>query len=166
MDFETQPTYAITVRSWKTEEPQFHLEKTFTIHLINQIDVTVLTKLPDSQRAQRLSATDGQNQDEVEITLQLLPDLTHQGKLAELMKVMFWRPLASNEILMYRLEGTQWIPWHGDLAELLTGQVLTLQSQHEMTLVFKPPFDWNQGEVNLVVGYQLSAGEIFYAAVP
>jgi Bacterial Ig domain len=166
LDFETQPTYAITVRSWKTEKPQFHLEKTFTIDLINQIDATVLTKLPDSQRNQSHPATNLTGQDEVEITLQLLPDLTHQGKSAELMRVMFWRPLASSEILMYRLEGTQWIPWHGDLAELLTGQVLTLQRQHEMTLVFKPPFDWNQGEVNLVVGYQLSAGEIFYAAVP
>ncbi|BAP57456.1 hypothetical protein THII_3159 [Thioploca ingrica] len=166
LDFETQPTYAITVRSWKTEEPQFHLEKTFTIDLINQIDVTVLTEFPDSQRAQRLSAADGQNQDEIELTLQLLPDPTHQGKSAELMRVMFWRPLASSEIFMYRPEGTQWIPWHGDLAELLTGQVLTLQRQHEMKLVLKPPFDWNQGEINLVVGYQLSAGEIFYAAVP
>jgi alpha-tubulin suppressor-like RCC1 family protein len=166
LDFETQPTYAITVRSWKAESPAA-LEKTFSIYLTNQIDVTVLlTELPASQGESSPPPTNLTGQEEVEMTIQLLPELTHQGKLAEIMKVMFWQPLASSEIFMYRSQGTQWIPWHGDLVELLTGQVVTLQNQHEMTLVIQPPFDWNQGEINLVVGYQLPTEEIFYATVP
>ena len=165
LDFETQPTYTITVRSWKAEPPSA-LEKTFTIYLLNQVDVTVLTEHSANQSEISQPSTNLTGQEEVKFTIQLLPDITHQGKLAELMKVMFWQPLVSNEILMYRSAGTQWLPWYGDLAELLTGQVVTLQSQHEMVLTIKPPFDWNWGEINILVGYQLSTGEIFYTTVP
>ena len=61
---------------------------------------------------------------------------------------------------------THWVPWHGELAELLSGQAVTLNNQSEVTLVLDPPFDLNNGEVNWLVGYQLPTGEIFYTAVP
>jgi hypothetical protein len=65
----------------------------------------------------------------------------------------------------YRLDGTHWVPWHGELAELLSGQAVMLISTAEVTLVFDPPFDWNDGKAELLAGYQLPTGEIFYTVV-
>ena len=150
LDFETQPTYTLTVRSQKANT-SYHLDQTFTIKLINQIDVTASPVSPHPNTP---------------IALKLLPDVTHQGQRAEFMSVILWRPSANKETFMYRREGTRWVPWHGKLTNLLSGQAVMLTSQSEFTLVLDLPFDWNDGEVILLAGYQLSTGEIFYTVVP
>jgi hypothetical protein len=152
LDFETQPTtYTLTVRSQKANT-SYHLDQTFTIDLINQIDVTALAPVSSHQ--------------DTPISLKLLPDVTHQGQQAKFTSVILWQPSASKETFMYRRDGARWIPWHGELTHLLSGQAVMLTNQLDVTLVLDPPLDWNDGEVTWLAGYQLPTGEIFYTVVP
>jgi hypothetical protein len=166
LDFETQTTHSITVRAQKLEDATITLTATFTIQLLNKIDVRVWGEVRTTNQAQVLDPTNLPATDDVMITIHLVPEQTHQGKLAELISVAVWKPLVEGETRMYRRADKNWIPWHGDFTNLFSHKSLTLNSQNELTIWQGQLTYLSNSEVELVMGYQLTTGEVVYATIP
>ena len=165
LDFETQPAHTITVRAQKLEST-FDLTATFTIQLLNKIDVQVWGEVQPTNQVQVLDPTNLLATDDVMIKIHLVPEQTHQGESAELISVAAWKPLNEGETRMYRRADKNWIPWNGDFTNLLSHQSLTLNSQNEL-IIWQGQLNYlSNSEVELLVGYQLNTGEIVYSTIP
>jgi hypothetical protein len=165
LDYETQSRHPITVRAWKPKEASY-LTATFTIELLNKIDVQVWGEVQTTRRAQVLDPTNLPAADDVMVKIHLVPEQTHQGKSAELISVAVWKPLTHGETRMYRRADKSWIPWNGDFTNLLSNQSLTLNSHNELTIWQGQLTHLSNSEVELLVGYQLATGEVVYSTVP
>ena len=165
LDFEIQPAHTITVRARKPESAA-DLTATFTIQLLNKIDVQVWGEVQPTNQAQVLNPTNLLATDDVMIKIHLVPEQTHQGKSAELISVAAWKPLVEGETRMYRRADKNWIPWNGDFTNLLSHQSLILNSQNELTIWQGQLTYLSNSEVELVVGYQLNTGEVVYSTIP
>jgi hypothetical protein len=165
LDYETQPRHTITVRAWKLEDASY-LTATFTIQLLNKIDIQVWGEVRTIRQAQVLDPTNLPAADDVMVKIHLVPEQTHQGKSAELISVAVWKPLVDGETRMYRRADKHWIPWNGDFTNLLSNQALTLNSHNELTIWQGQLTHLSNSEVELLVGYQLANGEVVYSTVP
>ncbi|NJO14603.1 MAG: choice-of-anchor D domain-containing protein [Thioploca sp.] len=165
LDYETQPRYTITVRAWKLEDASY-LTTTFTIELLNKIDVQIWGEVQTTNQAQVLDPTNLPAADDVMVKIHLVPEQTHQGQPAELISVAAWKSLVDGEPRMYRRADKHWIPWDGNFTNLLSNQLLTLNSQNEVTIWQGQLTHLSNSEVELLVGYQLTTGEIVYSTVP
>ncbi|BAP56088.1 hypothetical protein THII_1791 [Thioploca ingrica] len=165
LDYETQSRHTITVRARKLKDASY-LTATFTIELLNKIDVQVWGEVQTTRRAQVLDPTNLPAADDVMVKIHLVPEQTHQGKPAELISVAVWKPLIDGETRMYRRADKRWIPWNGDFTNLLSNQSLTLNSHNELTIWQGQLTYLSNSEVELLVGYQLATGEVVYSTVP
>ncbi|BAP55042.1 hypothetical protein THII_0745 [Thioploca ingrica] len=163
LDFENQVAYPIVVRSTQTDTHQV-LEKTFTIDILNVIDVTVRGELYDITH-QSIDSSNLRSADKVIIELQLIPDQTHQGQLAVLFSVALW-VADSGQTRLYIFNGDTWVEWNGDWATLSSVQPLILQDHHELTLWQDKLPNFSSGQFHIFGGYRLTNGEIVYSPKP
>jgi hypothetical protein len=163
LDFESQSAYPITVRGTQTDTHQV-LEKTFTIDILNVVDVTVRGELYDVTH-QLIDSSKLRSADKVIIELELIPDQTHQGQLAVLFSVALW-VADSGQIRLYMFNGDTWVEWNGDWAILSGVQSIILQDHHKLTLWQDKLPNFSSGQFHIFGGYRLQNGEIVYSPQP
>ena len=159
LDFETQATYSITVRSQKLETGQ-SIEKNFTIKVINLVDVNILGEVRDT-RSRLLSTADLKTNQKLTIRVQLIPDVKHRGQQADLVCVAVY--LRDHLTVMYMLNGKTWTEWNGELATLRATESVTLQAHHDLILWQDKFADFAKGDLKIFGGYRLASGEIVYS---
>jgi hypothetical protein len=162
LDFETQTTHDITVRSQATEIPA-QIEKTFTIELINVIDMAVTSEIRDANEVALSTATIPTHQP-VKIIAHLTPDAEHQGREAEMMSVVFYFQ-AEQLIGVFALdEAQQWQLWDGHLLTLPSYQRQTLPKKAEWLFHGSFPNEFAGSRLEIYLGYRLIAtGELVYS---
>jgi|GEM_PF-1063010 len=178
LDLERQPYYEVTVQC--QEEPT--TEETFTLTVLNQIDVTVEASIFDAV-GQTLPPVTGTTSRfevpataEITLTLHLLPDITHRNfgvttptPVADLIVVALY--LRNGKIIgSYQLnDDAQWQDWGGEINTLIGAQsITTLPKDYALTLLSGVSLiDFADLEFQLYVGYRLnSTGDLIYSPTP
>ena len=160
LDFENQVAYSIVVRGTQADTQQV-LEKTFTIDILNVVDVTVRGELYDVTH-QPIDSSNLRSADEITVKLQIIPDQTHRGQLADLFSVALWMA-DTGQTITYMLNGNTWVEWDGDLATLASVQTLILQDQHELKLWQAKLPNFSLGQFRIFGGYRLKTGQVIYS---
>jgi len=162
LDFESQQTHEITVRSQATEtEIEAQIEETFTIEVINIIDSTVTSEIRD---ANDLILSTVPTQQPVNITVHLTPDIEHRGQVAEIITVVAYFQAEQLIGLFAVNEAQQWQVWEGDLLTLPGYQPQTLPEQIDFLLYQgRFPDELAGSRLAIYVGYRLATGELIYS---
>jgi predicted outer membrane repeat protein len=161
LDFETQPFYSVAVRSQQSETGQ-SIEQIFTINVINDVDIAYSGEISSLTTGQRLEPNLIQATDNIMVKIQLFPDQTHYGQMAELFSVALWQALDGTQSMTYMLANNTWKEWDGNLNNLASIQSLTLPEHHELMLWQGQLNSFSGGEFSVFIGYRLMTGELIY----
>jgi ABC-type transporter Mla subunit MlaD len=166
LDFETQMTHDITIRSRATEI-EGQIEKTFTIELVNIIDVVVTGEIRDANNL-ALSTTAIPTNQPVKIMIHLTPDAEHRGQEAEIIAMaLHYQDQRLVDSLALN-EAQQWQFWDGNLFSLPGYQRQILPEKADL-LLYQDSFsdEFAKGTLKIYVGYRLIAtGELVYPQEP
>jgi hypothetical protein len=162
LDFETQTTHDITARSQATEIAA-QIEKTFTIELVNVIDITVTSEIRNVNNLVLPTNTIPTHQP-VNIMVHLTPDAEHQGQEAEMISVVLYFQ-AEQLIGVFALdEAQQWQLWDAHLLTLPSYQRQTLPKKAEWLFHGSFPNEFAGSRLEIYLGYRLIAtGELVYS---
>jgi len=163
LDFEKQRSYAIKVRGEEIESHQA-LEKTFTIDLVNLVDVGVDEVAVNDLGGRQLRLSSVAANEPVTIKAKIVPDVEHLGQTAELFMVTNF--VQDQQVSLKMLVGTQWQAWDGNLSTLQGVRTVTLQENVELTLWSGPLAEFSGGKVEVYVGYRLNDGTVTYSLRP
>ncbi|BAP54712.1 hypothetical protein THII_0415 [Thioploca ingrica] len=165
LDFGTQPFYSIAVRSQQHETGQ-SIEKIFTIHWLDDVDVNYVGEVYNLKTGQLLEPSLIQATDDIMVKIQLFPDQIHHGQAVELFSVALWRSFDETQSVTYMLENNTWKEWNGDLSHLASIQSVTLQDHHDLLLWQGQLTHFSGGQFSVFIGYRLISGEIIYTLNP
>lgn len=157
LDFETQKNHEIVVRRRKAGTTSI-LEKTFTLEVINTIDVQIEEAHIRDETGQTISPNQVNALEVITIEIQLVPDKAHIGQTVELIGAALY--LQQNKTTTFMLDGQIWRAWDGDLNTLQPIRTLTLQAHHALTLWQGQLTDFSAGELQLFMGYRLNSNEV------
>lgn len=165
LNFETQPFYSIAVRSQQHETGQ-SIEKIFTIHVLDNVDVTYVGEVYNLKTGQLLEPSLIRATDDIMVKVQLFPDPAHYGQVAELFGVTLWRSFDETQSITYMLTNNTWKEWNGDLNHLASIQSVTLQDHHDLPLWQGQLTHFSGGQFSIFIGYRLMTGELIYTVNP
>ncbi len=170
LDFEKQSNHNITVLRQVVEteevieteeavETADAIEKTFTVEVINKIDISILGEVRDITGT--LRSTPITTTDDIQINVQLIPDIEHHGLEADVISLVIY--LQGEAIKTYILDGETWAEWDDKyLLDLPIVKHLTLQESQNIPLFQGQLTEFAGGEMRFYVGYRLETGAFFY----
>jgi Leucine-rich repeat (LRR) protein len=164
LDYETAITHTIRVQSVNTQT-QESLIKTFTIELVNVIDVALEGEISSSAGTSIIPPQFNVREKSI-LNMKIVPDMLHRGQRADLINVALYTQAEKPEIVnIYQLGQQGWTPWDGNATTLSGIQQVTLADSHTLVLSQSQLANFTRGELNLYAGYRLiETGEVFYSS--
>jgi predicted outer membrane repeat protein len=159
LDYETQSNHNITVRG-RSVDSQVTIEKTFTIEVLNVIDVDIVSEVRDATG--QLIEPPIRATEEIQLNIQLIPEIKHCGLEADIICIAFY--LKNGELSTpYVFDGNIWHEWNDDyLIKVPRVKRLILQNSHNIPLFKGPLTDFAGGNFNIYMGYRLTETEAFF----
>jgi hypothetical protein len=158
LDFETQSSYQITVAGENAEQA---LEKTLTIQLDNEPDITVkILEIRDTQ-SHLLQPTQLTADETIIIHLEIVPDAEHWGQTADLFGVA--QVTHAEQTSWQVIKQPTWSDWQGDPISLSTIPAVSLQETIAIDLWQGDLSALADSTLQLYIGYRLENGQMVHA---